>query len=92
MDERGFITGVRSRFFKNNYYAWEVPKLGSDQTEPYIAGAEEVGNDRRSRQVAREMGYQKGRDFSTATKSNYIHQHPFMIKSSSVRTFEGQLF
>jgi hypothetical protein len=25
MDDKGFITGIRSRFFKNDYYAWEVP-------------------------------------------------------------------
>lgn len=49
MDQKGFITGVRSRFFKNNYYAWEVPQIASSSNEPYIAGAEEVGNDRRSR-------------------------------------------
>jgi hypothetical protein len=44
MDQKGFLTGIRSKFFNNKYYAWDVPPVGSDVNEPYIGGAEEVGN------------------------------------------------
>jgi hypothetical protein len=27
MDEKGFVTGLRSRFFHNGHSAWEVPDV-----------------------------------------------------------------
>jgi len=56
------------------------------KTEPFIAGSTEVGSEYRVRQVAKEVSRQ---EFTTVTKQNFLHRHPFMIHSQSVRTLES---
>ncbi len=94
MDDKGFITGIRSRFFKNDYYAWEVPQAENEIKDPYIAGQEVVGNERRVRRPAREMGFSmhNPKDFILATKKDLLNHYPSMINSQSVRAFEAKLY
>ena len=77
---KGFITGIRQRFFKNGQSAWEVPEVKAGD-EPFRGGFNETGNDLRSRQVVKEISYKYPgtNEYCTATKTNYLHHHPFMI-------------
>ncbi len=81
MDEKGFITGIRKKFFKNGQSAWEIPPEPKSGEEPYRGGFNEVGNALRSRQIVKEISYKLPGtgEYCTATKNNYLHQHPFMI-------------
>lgn len=83
ISSRGFITGLKAKFFKNGS-AWDVPP--PVKTDPFIAGAREVGQEYRVRQVGKEVSRQ---EFSTVTKPNFLHRHPFMVQSQSVRTLES---
>lgn len=56
MDEKGFITGIRQRFFKNGQSAWEIHEVKSGD-DPYQGGFNEIGNSLRSRQVVKEISY-----------------------------------
>lgn len=46
-------------------------------------------NSLRSRQVVKELSFKDPsiKEYSSVTKSNYLHRHPFMIRSESWRTF-----
>lgn len=94
MDEKGFVTGLRSRFFHNGQSAWEVPEVANEVKDPYIAGAEEIGNEKRVRKVAKEMGFSMKRpqDFILATKKEMLHHYPLILNSNSLRSFEAKLY
>ena len=94
MDEKGFVTGLRSRFFHNGLSSWEVPEVANEVHDPYIAGAEEIGNEKRVRRVAREMGFsmKKPQEFIVATKKEMLHQYPLILNSNSLRSFEAKLY
>jgi len=94
MDEKGFVTGLRSRFFHNGHSAWEVPEVANEDNDPYIAGAEEIGNEKRVRKVAKEMGFSMKRpeDFILATKKEMLHHYPLILNSNSLRSFEAKLY
>jgi hypothetical protein len=95
MDEKGFVTGLRSRFFHNGHSAWEIPDVANELNDPYIVGAEEIGNEKRVRKVAKEMGFsmkKKHQDFILATKKEMLHQYPLILNSNSLRSFEAKLY
>ena len=94
MDEKGFVTGLRSRFFHNGHSAWEIPEVENQVNDPYIVGAEEIGNQKRVRKVAKEMGFsiKKPQDFIIATKKEMLHQYPLILNSNSLRSFEAKLY
>ena len=50
--EKGFITGLKSKFFRNGS-AWKERPRGVLGLEPYIAGVQEIGNSYRSRQASK---------------------------------------
>ena len=92
MDDRGFITGLKSKFFKNQS-AWKLPDKKS-MNSPYIGTPSEIFENLRSRQVVKEISYKDPniKEYSTVTTVNHMHKHPFMIKSNSVRASESQFY